>query len=101
MFTCNGENVYPGEVEKVLENHPAIAQAALLPVPDDVRGNMPVAFVVPAGAVDEDVVKQHAIANAPAYMHPRRVWFVDKLPLASTNKIDKKALTAEAQKRLA
>ncbi len=40
MFTCNGENVYPGEVEKVLENHPAIAQAALLPVPDDVRGNM-------------------------------------------------------------
>lgn len=100
MFTCNGENVYPGELEKVLENHPAIAQAALVPVPDDVRGNMPVAFVVKAAEVDENAVKQHAIANAPAYMHPRRVWFVDALPLASTNKIDKKALTAEALRRL-
>lgn len=101
MFTCNGENVYPGEVEKVLENHPAIAQAALVPVPDDVRGNMPVAFIVQAADVDEDSVKQHALANAPAYMHPRRVWFVDELPLASTNKIDKKVLVIEAQARMA
>ena len=101
MFTCNGENVYPGEVEKVLENHPAIAQAALVPVPDDVRGNMPVAFVVKAADVHEDEVKQHALASAPAYMHPRRVWFVDELPLASTNKIDKKALAVEAQRRMA
>ena len=101
MFTCNGENVYPGEVEKVLENHPAIAQAALIPVPDEVRGNMPVAFVVKAGAVDEDGVKQHALANAPAYMHPRRVWFLEALPLASTNKIDRKALAIEAKSRLA
>lgn len=100
MFTCNGENVYPGEVEKVLESHPAIAQAALLPVADDVRGNMPVAFIVKAGQVDEDAVKQHAIANAPAYMHPRKVWFVDALPLASTNKIDKKVLGADALARL-
>ncbi len=101
MFTCNGENVYPGEVEKVLENHPAIAQAALVPVPDEVRGNMPVAFIVKAADVDEDGVKQHALANAPAYMHPRRVWFVDELPLASTNKIDRKVLAAEAQRRMA
>ncbi len=101
MFTCNGENVYPGEVEKVLENHPAIAQAALIPIPDEVRGNMPVAFIVPAGQVDEETVKQHALANAPAYMHPRRVWFLDALPLASTNKIDRKVLTADALRRLA
>jgi acyl-CoA synthetase (AMP-forming)/AMP-acid ligase II len=101
MFTCNGENVYPGEVEKVLESHPAIAQAALIPVPDEVRGNMPVAFIVKASVVDEDDVKQHALANAPAYMHPRRVWFLDELPLASTNKVDRKALVAEAQSRLA
>lgn len=101
MFTCNGENVYPGEVEQMLENHPAIAQAALIPVPDEVRGNMPVAFLVKADAVDEDGVKQHALANAPAYMHPRHVWFVDELPLASTAKIDRKALAADALRRLA
>ena len=53
-----------------------------------------------AGPLDEDNVKQHALAHAPAYIHPRRVWFLDALPLASTNKIDKKALVAEATARL-
>jgi long-chain acyl-CoA synthetase len=100
MFTCNGENVYPNEVEKVLEQHPAVAQAALIPVPDEVRGNMPVAFVVPGSDIDADTVKRHALANAPAYMHPRHIWFVDELPLASTNKIDRKVLAAEALRRL-
>ena len=37
-------------------------------------------------------MKDHSLANAPAYQHPRRVWFLDELPLAGTNKIDRKAL---------
>jgi long-chain acyl-CoA synthetase len=41
-------------------------------------------------------VKDHALANAPAYQHPRRVWFLDELPLAGTNKIDRKALVSLA-----
>jgi len=98
MFTVNGENVWPSEVEKVLEAHPDIAQACLVPVPDPVRGNMPVAFVAPRpGAIlDADGVKAHALAMAPAYMHPRRVHFLPELPLASTNKVDRSALAARA-----
>lgn len=94
MFVCGGENIYPGEVEKMLERHPAIHQAAVLPVPDELKGHKPVAFVVrTAGAeLDEQAVKQFALANAPAYQHPRRVFFLDELPLAGTNKIDKRAL---------
>ena len=37
----------------------------------------------------DDDVKRFALANAPAYQHPRFVWFVDELPLASTNKVDR------------
>ena len=98
MFVVNGENVYPGEVEKILENHPAIAQACLVPVPDPVRGNMPVAFVVPSPGprIVEAEVKEHAIASAPAYMHPRRVFFVEELPLSGTNKVDRKTLAEQA-----
>ncbi|MGY9054770.1 MAG: class I adenylate-forming enzyme family protein [Alphaproteobacteria bacterium] len=96
MFTCNGENVYPGEVDKVMEQHPAVAQAALVPVPEEVRGNLPVAFVVRKSQVSEQEIKQHVLDHAPAYMHPRSVWFVDDLPLASTNKIDRKVLVARA-----
>ena len=44
---------------------------------------------------------QYALANAPAYAHPRFVWFIDELPLASTNKVDRALLHALAQERLA
>jgi acyl-CoA synthetase (AMP-forming)/AMP-acid ligase II len=96
MFVCGGENIFPGEVEKMLERHPAIHQAAVIPVPDELKGHKPIVFVVRAnGAVlDEDAVKAYAIANAPAYQHPRRVIFIDEMPLAGTNKIDKRALAS-------
>ena len=97
MFVCGGENIYPGEVEKMLERHPGVHQAAVLPVPDELKGHKPIAFIVrSAGAdLDEQTVKDYALANAPAYQHPRQVLFVDEMPLAGTNKIDKRALARQ------
>jgi long-chain acyl-CoA synthetase len=97
MFVCGGENIYPGEVEKMLEKHPGIDQVAVLPVPDELKGHKPVAFVVRAkGAqLDEQAVKTYSLAHAPAYQHPRRVFFVDEMPLAGTNKIDKRVLAKQ------
>jgi acyl-CoA synthetase (AMP-forming)/AMP-acid ligase II len=97
MFVCGGENIYPGEVEKMLERHPGIHQAAVIPVPDELKGHKPIAFVVrAAGAeLDEQAVKSYALAHAPAYQHPRRVLFVDEMPLAGTNKIDKRRLAQQ------
>jgi acyl-CoA synthetase (AMP-forming)/AMP-acid ligase II len=98
MFVCGGENIYPGEVEKMLERHPAIAQAIVVAAPDDIKGQIPVAFVVPRADAHPSVeeVKQYALANGPAYAHPRFVVFRDQLPLSGTHKIDRSALTAEA-----
>ena len=97
MFVCGGENIYPGEVEKMLERHPGIHQAAVIPVADELKGHKPIAFVVkaPGAAVDEQAIKTYALANAPAYQHPRRVFFVDEMPLAGTNKIDKRVLAKQ------
>ena len=99
MFVCGGENVFPGEVETMLETHPDILQASVVPVPDDIKGAKPFAFVVarPGHGLTEDVVKQYALAKAPAYQHPRRVVFVDELPMAGTNKIDRAALGERAR----
>jgi long-chain acyl-CoA synthetase len=99
MFVCGGENIYPGEVEHLLERHPEIQQACVVPVPDEIKGEKPFAFVVlRAGAtIDEDGVKQYALANAPAYQHPRRVVVMSELPLAGTNKIDRKLLAQRAR----
>jgi acyl-CoA synthetase (AMP-forming)/AMP-acid ligase II len=103
MFVSGGENIYPSDVERMLERHPAIAQAAVIPIDDDIKGQKPVAFVIrqPGQDVSEEEVKRFALANAPAYQHPRFVWFVDELPLASTNKLDRAALRRDATRRMA
>jgi acyl-CoA synthetase (AMP-forming)/AMP-acid ligase II len=103
MFVSGGENIYPTDVERMLERHPGVAQAAVVPVADQIKGQKPVAFIVrkPGLAPTVDDIKRFALANAPAYVHPRFVWFVDELPLASTNKLDRSALRRLAQERAA
>jgi acyl-CoA synthetase (AMP-forming)/AMP-acid ligase II len=98
MFVCGGENVYPGEIEKLLERHPAIAQAIVVPAPDDIKGQIPVAFVVPrhGSRASTEEIKQYTLREGPAYAHPRFVEFREVLPVAGTHKIDRSALTAEA-----
>ena len=47
MFVSGGENIYPADVERMLEKHPGVAQAVVIPVDDDIKGTKPVAFVIP------------------------------------------------------
>ena len=102
MFVSGGENIYPADVERMLERHPDVGQAVVVPVDDDIKGTKPVAFVIPKAGrhPTQDAIKKFALENAPAYQHPRFVWFVDDLPLASTNKVDRGALRKMATERL-
>ncbi|MDI4235615.1 class I adenylate-forming enzyme family protein [Bradyrhizobium sp. Arg237L] len=99
MFVCSGENVYPGEVEKLLERHPQVQQAAVVPLPDEERSQVPVAFIVTRADAKPtaDDIRKFTIANGPAYQHPRRIEFVNELPWAGTNKIDRKSLIDRAR----
>ena len=94
MFVCGGENIYPGQIERILEKDSRISAACVVPVPDNVRGNMPVAVITLSG--DSHVTAEQAKAlvfeEAPPYMHPRHVFTIDNMPLAGTNKIDRGAL---------
>ncbi|QUS40036.1 long-chain fatty acid--CoA ligase [Tardiphaga alba] len=102
MFNCGGENIYPGEVEKVIEQVPGVMQACVVPVPDELKGQKPVAFVVPRKDADlsEKAIKDYVLAHAPAYQHPRRVFFLDELPLAATNKVDRRQLCERAARSI-
>jgi acyl-CoA synthetase (AMP-forming)/AMP-acid ligase II len=64
MFVSGGENIYPGEVEAMLERHPDIHQAIVVPVDDELKFKKPVAFVVtrPGAAPSEEAVQQFALA---------------------------------------
>jgi long-chain acyl-CoA synthetase len=97
MFVCGGENVYPGEIEKMLERHPAVLQAAVVPVPDEIKGQIPIAFVVLKDrSLPLEELKRFALASGPAFSHPRAFVVVDELPVASTHKPDKRPLMARA-----
>lgn len=98
MFVSGGENIYPGEIEKLLERHCTVQQACVVPVEDAIKGHKPVAFVVlrDGFSATEDQLKAFVLEHAAAYQHPRRVWFLDAMPLATTNKIDRRALIALA-----
>jgi long-chain acyl-CoA synthetase len=99
MFTCGGENMFPIEVEQVLQKHPHVAQCVVVPVPDEVKQNLPFAFVIPqpGAAPEEAELKQWFLGQAPAFMHPRRIEFLSELPLGQTNKIDRTTLTKWAR----
>ena len=99
MFNCGGENIYPSEVEGVLLAHPNVEMACVVPVPDEIKGMKPVAFVVLASGAElsEEQVKQFVLENAPVYQHPRMVVFMDALPLVGPGKIDRNGLSEKAR----
>jgi len=94
MFVCGGENIYPGEIENLLERHPLVAQALVVPAPDDIKGQIPVAFIVPRPGAhpSAEEIKSYALERGPAYAHPRFVVFREDLPLSGTHKIDRSSL---------
>jgi acyl-CoA synthetase (AMP-forming)/AMP-acid ligase II len=100
MFVSSGHNIYPQDVEIMLERHDDIEQACVVPVPDEIKHMLPVAFVVKrkGSNLTGEEVKQYALRNAPPYQHPRQVHFVDALPVNTVGKIDRRRLEQEAKK---
>ena len=94
MIITGGYNVYPAEVERVLAAHPSVAMVAAGPVPDDVRGELACAYVVPVAgtAPTEEELIAYAGEHLAAYKRPRLVRFVETLPATSTGKIMRREL---------
>lgn len=91
MFKSGGENVYPKEVENVLIAHPKVYDACVSPVKDPLKGAVPVALVMlePGERLDEEELKRWTLERGPAYAHPRRIAFVDTMPLNGAGKVDR------------
>jgi HIP---CoA ligase len=103
MVVVGGFNVYPAEVERVLLEHAAVAQAAVIGLPDARMGEVPGAFVVlAAGAVIEvDALVEFMGERLAKFKVPRTVWVVDRLPLNAAGKVAKAELRSDAAIRLA
>lgn len=103
QMQVGGENVFPAEVENILSTHPEVRDVCVVPVPHEVKGQVPVAFVVRniGSNLSEKELIDYYIERGPAYSHPRHVYFIDEMPLLGTGKTDLKALEKEALERQA
>jgi long-chain acyl-CoA synthetase len=96
MIVSGGENVYPAEVENALMKHPAIADVAVIGVPDEKWGEVPMAIVVrkPDVAVTEQEIIDFSREHLAGFKTPKSVTWADALPRNPSGKILKKDLRA-------
>ncbi|MCK4368795.1 MAG: AMP-binding protein, partial [Dehalococcoidales bacterium] len=95
IIIIKGQNVYPGDIEEVLYTHPKVAEAAVVGIPDEMRGETIRAIIsLKEGEVaTEQEIKHFCRQHMADYKVPREVGFMDSLPKTAAGKIDKKSLT--------
>jgi long-chain acyl-CoA synthetase len=92
LIIRGGYNVYPREIEEVLYEHPAVAEAAVIGLPHPALGEEVGAAVVlkPGAGISAEELRDHAKSQVAAYKYPRHIWIVDALPKGATGKIQKR-----------
>ena len=104
MFKAAGYRIGPSEIENCLVRHPAIANAAIVPSPDEMRGNVIKAFVVlaagfvPSAALEEEL-QQHVRKYLAPYEYPKEFEFIDALPMTTTGKVQRRVLRERERQR--
>jgi 2-aminobenzoate-CoA ligase len=91
MIISSGYNIGAPEVENALLTHEAVAEAAVIGVPDEERGQIVKAFVVlkPGASADERALQDHVKAAIAPYKYPRAIEFVTDLPKTHTGKLQR------------
>jgi fatty-acyl-CoA synthase len=96
MVVSGGENVYPAEIEAVLHDHSAVADAAVVGVPDERWGEACAAFVVVESPVSDDELREHCRERLARFKVPKSFTFMDELPRNTMGKIQKSELKVHA-----
>jgi acetyl-CoA synthetase len=97
MFKAAGYRIGPAEIENCLVKHPAVANSAVVPSPDETRGAIIKAFVllapghVPSESL-KDSIRDHVKKHLAPYQQPREIEFVAELPMTTTGKVQRKVL---------
>ena len=105
VFKVSGYRVGPSEIENCLVRHKAVANAAVVPLPDETRGAVVKAFIVltpgerPSEAL-KDSIRAHVKALLAPYQQPREIEFVPELPMTTTGKVQRKVLREREAQRL-
>jgi acetyl-CoA synthetase len=104
MFKSAGYRIGPSEIENCLVKHPAVANSAVVPSPDETRGAIIKAFVLlaPGHAPSEalkDSIRAHVKQHLAPYQQPREIEFVGELPMTTTGKVQRRVLREREAKK--
>jgi len=94
LIIRGGYNVYPREIEEVLYEHPAVAEAAVIGVPDASMGEEVAAAVVlrPGVTATPEEIQEYVKGQVAPYKYPRSVWLLKALPKGPTGKVLKREI---------
>ena len=98
MFKAAGYRIGPSEIENCLVKHPAVANAAVVPSPDETRGNVVKAFIVlapgtaPSPCAGSRTSSSHVRSFLAPYEYPKEIEFIDALPMTTTGKVQRRVL---------
>jgi len=107
VIVTAGYNVYPSEVEALLDEHEAVAESAVVGIADERRKEIPVAYIVPRPGIEAGTevtsadLKDFCLESIAEYKHPREVHFVEELPRTASGKVRKFELVESHDARAA
>ena len=99
VFKSSGYRIGPGEIENCLLEHPAVANVAFVPKPDEERGTLVKAFIVLTSEYQRhekqaviESLQQHVSTRLAPYEYPKEIEFIAELPMTTTGKIQRRVL---------
>ena len=104
MFKAAGYRIGPSEVENCLLKHPAVANCAVVPKPDEERGAVVKAYIVPVAGVTPSAalvaeIQAHVRGKLAPYEYPKDIEFIDQLPMTTTGKVQRRVLRLQEDQR--
>lgn len=103
MINRGGESISSSEIEQLINRHPSVAVCAVIPMPDPLMGERVCAYVEPKSdghLTFEEIISFLKDQKASVLQLPERIEFVDQMPVTATEKLNKKALRADIEKKL-
>jgi len=102
MFVSGGNNIYPVEIELVIQRHPKVADAIVVPIPDEMQGEIGMAYIVPkpGESLSRDELIAYCKRELASIKIPKEFVFEQKLPLTDVGKVDRKILKKEALEKV-
>ena len=92
LIKYKGFQIAPAELEAMLLTHPAVADAAVIPFPDDEAGEVPKAFIVLKSEASPEAIKEFVAARVAPYKKIREIEFIDQIPKSLSGKILRRVL---------